>query len=498
LKYILLFFFKERLALNPHNQSKRFRFYIIFTIVLLTTFTGGFYATVFSSGNLIANVSQSELLDLNSLNTQLLNINGHLNAISLIDGQIVVFEPQNELRNWVETQRFCPKDIVFTTFQVKDFNNDGIAEIIAGTMEPGFIYIYKLTNGKWELFNCGKYVWSTVTYIAVGNFGSEPGNDILVQNQEGSLYLLKLGENSLDLVWKSPTVWKQISSGYVLDIDHDAKDEVVVAYKNGGIGIIKLASNSAVSVWENYLWGKVMAVTFGDLDHDGQPEILFSTSQKVIYDLGWSLEGGYQFKKQWTELNYIVEKLAFFTQQGQTEILATDTAGRSHLLQYDAKNQVWLEDYTAVTGRIAQIINNDADKFLLWGYNRKLITMQTYATNEIKLNYQGSDYSISPAAIFRKELLYVAPKALQEIADLNMTYQNNKTTYTITRGDQTIEIAKKDLTMKANGNRLTDANLPIVVEGELQLPLISYQSLFKLNLSFDSLKKVITIYDVTN
>ena len=205
------------------------------------------------------------------------------------------------------SQRFGPDDILFTTFQVKDINNDGVPEIIAGTVEPGFIYIYKLNNGKWELFNYGKYVWSAITYIAVGNFGGEPDNDILVQNQEGSLYLLKMSENSLDFVWKSPTVWRPISSGYVIDIDHDAKDEImVVSYKTGGIAVLKMANNAVVSVWENYLWGKVLAVTSGDWNNDQQPEVMISTSQKVIYVLGWKTDGGYQFDDQWTQFNYTI------------------------------------------------------------------------------------------------------------------------------------------------------------------------------------------------
>jgi hypothetical protein len=340
-------------------------------------------------------------------------------------------------------------------------------------------------------------VWSAITCIAVGNFSGEPGNDILVQNQEGSLYLLKMTDNSLDLIWKSPTVWRPISSGYVIDIDHDGKDEIVVSYKTGGIAILKLANNSVVSVWENYLWGKVLAVTSGDWNNDQQPEVLISTSQKVIYALGWSTDGGYQFEDQWTQLNYTIEKLVFFTNNGLSQLLATDTAGKSHLLEYDTKSKVWIEDYIAPTGRIAQIISADPKNILLWGYNRKMITVQAYSTKEIKLNYQDVDYQISPAAAYKNEILYVAPKALQAISDLNLSYKNNKTNFTITQGDQNVEVAKKDLTIKVNGNLLSLTEPPIVVDGELQLPLSSYQTLFKLNLTFDSLKKLVQLKDGT-
>ena len=44
------------------------------------------------------------------------------------------------------------------------------------------------------------------------------------------------------------------------------------------------------------------------------------------------------------------------------------------------------------------------------------------------LTYQDVDYQILPAAAFRNEILYIAPKALQAIPDLKLSYKNNKTT----------------------------------------------------------------------
>jgi hypothetical protein len=482
--------------LKQYWKSIRPRFYIFYIIMLLGVLSGGYYSTVFSSNDRIPIVKQGEFLNLNSLTTQWLTINGHLNAISLIDGKLAVFAPSDDLQNWSEVQRFGPDGILFTTFQVKDINNDGMAEIIAGTVEPGFIYIYKLNNGKWELFNYGKYVWSAITYIAVGDFGGGPENDILVQNQEGSLYLLKMTDKSLDLIWQSPAVWRPITSGSVIDIDHDAKDEIMVVYKTGGIGILKMVSNSIVSVWENYPWGKVLAVTSGDWDHNQQIELLISTSQKVIYSLGWTAGGGYQFYNQWTQLNYTTERLLFIQNNGLSQLIATDTAGKSHLLEYDFKSGTWLEDYVVSTGRIAQIINTDLENTFLWGYNRKIIAMQSYATKEIKLSFCDVDYEIVPAPSFKNEILFIAPKVLQEIPDLRMTYKNNKTTFTITQGDQKIEVSKKGLTIKSNEKIVTLTEPPIVVDGDLQLSLASYQTLFKINLTFDTVKKTIQITDL--
>ena len=90
------------------------------------------------------------------------------------------------------------------------------------------------------------------------------------------------------MIWKSPTVWRMINSMLVLDLDHDSKEEIIVCFKTGGIGILKLVNNQIISSWDNYLWGKVLVLTNGDWDNDKQDELLISTSQKVIYVLGFN------------------------------------------------------------------------------------------------------------------------------------------------------------------------------------------------------------------
>ena len=66
------------------------------------------------------------------------------------------------------------------------------------------------------------------------------------------------------------------------------------------------------------------------------------------------------------QLHYL-KSLPFLQNNGLSQLLATDTAGKSHLLEYDPKNKGWLEDYIAPTGRIAQIINADLGKYFTLG-----------------------------------------------------------------------------------------------------------------------------------
>ena len=87
-------FFKGANGIETIPQVRKPRFYIFCALILLGIFSGGFYSSVFSVGDKIAIVNQGEFLNLNSLTTQWLTINGHLNAISLIDGKIAVFDTE--------------------------------------------------------------------------------------------------------------------------------------------------------------------------------------------------------------------------------------------------------------------------------------------------------------------------------------------------------------------------------------------------------------------
>lgn len=476
------------------QPGKLFRLPVFISFFLVTVFCGGFYSPVLAGG-WVFKVQPAETLDLNPNTTQWVTINGHLIAVTLLEGKIAIFEHKDDSREWRMNQEFGPAGILVSAFQLKDINHDEHPEIIAGTNDPGFIYIYKYNDGQWDLHNYGKYVWSDITFITVGNFGGIQGNDILVQNQEGFLFLLKITDNSLDLVWKSPNVWRPISSGFVRDIDGDSSDELIVVYKTGGIGVLKMENNSIVSVWENYLWGKVLAVTAGDWDNDQKTEIMISTSQKVIYALGWSEGKGYQFEDQWSQLNSTIEKFLFLNSAGESELIAADTAGKLHQFNYNRKNRNWVEDFVCATGRISQIVTADSNQVLLWGLNRKMILVDLYLTKEIQARYLDDLYQLTPPPMNNGGVLYVSPKALQAIPGLNLTFKSDKSSFTIIRDNKTLQVIKKTLAIKVNGEEIALPEEPLIADGELQLSLSSYQTLLNLNLNFNFESKIISIKD---
>jgi len=364
---------------------KGFKSAIVYlTLILMLLLSGNTFA---ENEDLLFNFKMHQPLELAPYNTQLLFLNGELNALSIIKGKLLFFK-ENDV-NWIELQRFGPYDINFTTFEIKDLNGDNIPEIIAGTEDPGLIYLYTFDNDQWILFNYGKHVWSTINKIIIGNFSNVDAQELLVQNDEGYLFLLKLSNNSLDLIWKSPNVWQYISTAVVADIDNDSLDEVLVVYKTGGIVILTLENNAVVPVWENYPWGKILGLTVGDWDNDRQPEVVFSTSQKLLYVLGGN-KNQYWYEGQFSNFNFIIEKLSFINNLENKVLVTTNTAGLLKILQYDLKSRKWVEKLSNNTGRIIQIIQPNQEQAILWSSSRKIIELTSYKSiplpNALDLN----------------------------------------------------------------------------------------------------------------
>lgn len=147
------------------------------------------------------------------------------------NGKIDIYSYVNGTQ-WEKSQTLEVPEVMFTTFQVKDLNNDQVPEIIAGTTEPGFIYIYQLdANKQWTPKNDSKYIWSSVAKITIAKLDATQTPSIVVQNKEGFLFLMKLSDTSLDLVWKSPAAWKPVEMFTPFDLDNDSCEELVAVYK---------------------------------------------------------------------------------------------------------------------------------------------------------------------------------------------------------------------------------------------------------------------------
>jgi hypothetical protein len=289
--------------------------------------------------------------------------NEELNLAVLEEGKLEIYS-YSEAFQWQKYQTIELPEIQFTTFLMQDINNDNRPEIIAGTFEPGFIHIYtRSADANWISMNYNKYIWSTISRLVCGKFSGPGSQNLVAQNTDGYLFLLKITENSLDLIWKSPAPWKLIESALTVDVDKDLSDEIVAVYKNSGVGILKIANNAIVSSWENFPWGKILALNYYDWNNNAIPELIVTTTQKMIclFELK---NKTYQVSRQ-TQFGYLIEKLYFPQIPGKRVFVATDTAGKTHLAEYNLKTKRWVETQTFPTGRILQIIDRGNQELCL-------------------------------------------------------------------------------------------------------------------------------------
>lgn len=448
--------------------------------------------TFAANEDLIFDLKMHQPLELAPYNTQLLLHNNHLNALSIIKGKILCFRESGT--SWIELQRFGPHDINFTTFEIKDLNGDRVPEIIAGTEDPGLIYLYTWENDQWGLLSYGKHVWSTINKIIIGSLSKVGARELLVQNDEGYLFLLKFSLNSLDLVWKSPNTWKPISEAVVADIDNDQVDEIIVVYKTGGIAVLEIENNAVVSAWENYPWGKILGLTIGDWDNDQQLEAIFSTSQKILYVLGKN-EDQFLYEGQFSDFDCIIEKLSFITQQESKILIATNTAGELKALQYDPKNQKWVQKLSNNTGRIRQIVQSSPEQTLIWSSNRKLIELNTYKSIPLRINFQNDQYPLEPKALSFNNQIYVAPRGLVNYFGFEVFFNQETQNFSILTNERTIRIAKNDLNyVEIDGlSKITLPFAPIIFDNELYFPLHTFRSLLNLNFVYNPEDQTITL-----
>ncbi|HYH02536.1 MAG TPA: hypothetical protein VEC37_05505 [Bacillota bacterium] len=313
-------------------------------------------------------------------NKQLFRLNEVLNLAVLEEGKIVIYQ-HNPESQWEMLQTIEVPEVVFTTFLVRDLNNDSVPEIIAGTTEPGFIYVYYWDNEqKWQSPNNAKYIWSAITKLTAVKYhetnpatlktgaaqnsknSGNPAPYFVVQNKEGFLFVFKFSGDSLDLTWKSPAAWKAIETFVSMDLDNDASEELIVVYRGGGTEILKIVKNAITSKWKGFPWGKVLSMAFNDWDNNNSPELIFTTTQKAVYQIKTNKNA---YKSSYLTFDYVIEKLHFLKVQNRKILFAADTSGKVHLLEQPPKSAVWKEVQSFQTGRILEFLELPSGELLL-------------------------------------------------------------------------------------------------------------------------------------
>jgi hypothetical protein len=79
----------------------------------------------------------------------------------------------------------------------------------------------------------------------------------------------------------------------------------------------------------------------------------------------------------------LIENLYFPPISGKKIFVATDTAGKTHLAEYNAKTKMWVETQIFPTGRIIQIIDKGSQELLLINQSYQTAILK-YSKNTIE------------------------------------------------------------------------------------------------------------------
>jgi hypothetical protein len=476
--------------IRTHSRSPvLFQFAILLLVTLFTPVT-------VHCEEWVTQLDRAESFTLDPEQTAFLFYQNSLHLVTLERENLVIFKPSSP-NHWDEKERFIAPDAGFSAFTIYDIQHDKTPEIIVGTREPGFLYIYQLsTDGKWQSRNYGKYLWSSVRLIIVGRFNSDNEPYLLVQNFNGMLFLLHKTEQSLDLIWQSPNPWRLITDFRVADLDNDQRDEIFVLYQNSGFAILKMTGNTIAPVFENFPWGRILALTVGDWGQDQLPEVIFSTSQKLLYTLGFNeKEKIYRIKEENSRFNFIMERIFLTKENEQSRLLASDSYGKLHFYEQTTSNHQWQELFSVQTGRIGQIHQTLDNRFwLLSSGNRQLFSLTFCPISKLRLTFSGTEYPIEPELLNYESKYYLSLRALGKIAPLNMIYNFDQEAIYMQLGERVVELIQRaSWIARVNGREEPLLNLPLRQGNDLYLTLTDYTRLFGREFSLNAAQKLIFI-----
>jgi hypothetical protein len=235
-------------------------------------------------------------------------------------------------------------DLDVDALLVTDVDNDGIEEVIYGDGQWGEIHAYDAVTlkQKWQISNPDH----GVTNLAVFDTDADGELEILWgagASSTGEDHLYVYGIPSLTQEWQSQHIDGPFHAIDVGDVDSDGNQEIVFAsfesnsgYDDGTLFIYDAQTHalewqSSDNLFGGYAWTGIHDLKIGDVDNDGVQEIVVATDR--LYDGALYVIDG---QTKAIEKSYVYDDgapiysidIADVDNDGQTEIIAG--GGREH------------------------------------------------------------------------------------------------------------------------------------------------------------------------
>ncbi|TJY67430.1 lysozyme M1 [Arthrobacter sp. CAU 1506] len=227
-----------------------------------------------------------------------------------------------------------------------DLNGDGKRDVLV-TLSDGTAWVFPgLGNGRFGSRTKVASGWGVYNQLAApGDFSGDGKADVLGRRADGSLWVLR-GTRTIKLDGTFTTATRVASKGWekfnqilgLGDNNRDRKPDVVVTLPDGNLGFfrgtqmkdstgVKGRVRAGQSVWHTY----DLVLSAGDLNGDGNPDLLARKSSGSLWFAAGNGKGGYGArvkigKSGWNKFNLLIG-VGDYNGDGRDDVLARGQKG---------------------------------------------------------------------------------------------------------------------------------------------------------------------------
>jgi len=190
---------------------------------------------------------------------------------------------------WQLASRLPPLPAPVTAVGGGDVTSDGVPELAVGTGNAGSIYVFAWTGRRWTLLGQTPYVWSPVRSLEVGDLDGDGRNELIAVTGAGELVVFGWRQRSWHTLFRSPAAWSPVLHARLADVTGEGRPQLVLADQSGAIAVWRWPLVEPLA--QGFVWGTPMSMTVADLDGRGSPQVIVTTSERLLYRFIWQEQG---------------------------------------------------------------------------------------------------------------------------------------------------------------------------------------------------------------
>jgi len=170
-----------------------------------------------------------------------------------------------------------------------DVTSDGVPELAVGTGNAGSIYVFTWTGRRWTLLGQTPYLWSPVRSLEVGDLDGDGRNELVAVTGAGELLVFGWRERNWHTLFRSPAAWSPVLHARVADVTGEGRPQLVLADQSGAVAVWRWPLVEPLA--QGFVWGTPVSMAVVDLDGTGSPQVIVTTSERLLYRFVWQKQG---------------------------------------------------------------------------------------------------------------------------------------------------------------------------------------------------------------